>query len=74
MLKSLESFAEALRLGNAMGVRHGSLPPTRFEPWRGKMRNSTLAHILMSEGVMKRDKDTRIGVMQGEEINDSDRS
>ena len=72
MLKSLESFAEALRLGNAMEVRHGSLLPTRFELWRGKMRSSTPDHILMSEGVMKRDKDMRIGVMQGEEINDSD--
>ena len=29
VLKSIESFAEALRLGNAMEVRHGSLLPTR---------------------------------------------
>ena len=72
VLKSLESFAEALRLGNAMEVRHGSLLPTRVEMWKGKMRSSTLDHILMSEWVMKRDKDMRIGVLQGEELNDSD--
>ena len=47
MLKPLESFAEALRLGNAMGVRHGSLVPARFETWRGKMRSSTPDHILI---------------------------
>ena len=73
MLKSLESFAEALRLGNAMEVRHGSLLPTRFEMWKGKMRSSIPDHILMSESVMKRNKDMRIGVLQGEELNESER-
>ena len=72
VLKPLESFAEALRLGNAMEVRHGSLLPTRFELWKGKMRSSTPDHILVSEGVMKSDTDMRIGVLQGEELNDSD--
>jgi hypothetical protein len=62
VLKSIDSFAEALRLGNAIEVRHGSLLPTRFETWNGKMRSSTPDHILVSEGVMKRDKDIRIGV------------
>ena len=74
VLTSLESFAEALRLGNAMEERHGNLIPTRFELWKGKMRSSTPDHILVSEWVMKRDKDNvmRIGVLQGEELNDSD--
>ena len=36
------------------------------------MRSSTPDHILMSEWVLKRDKDIRIGVLQGEELNDSD--
>ena len=72
VLKSLESFAEALRLGNAMEVRHGSLLSTRYETWRGKMMSSTPDHIIMSEWVLKRDKAMMIGVLQGEELNDLD--